>query len=142
MLLKFKKLCDGAKLPEYKTSGAAGMDVFCSDGTFIVDKNTSIILPTGLAVEVPIGYELQVRPRSGLASKGLIILNSPGTIDSDYRGEIKVLVYNLGQNAIEICKGDRIAQFILNRIEQVSVIFTPELNKTERGENGFGSTGK
>lgn len=142
MILKFKRMCSDSKLPEYKTTGASGMDVFYSGDDISIEQNSRCILSTGLAVEVPNGYELQVRPRSGLASQGLIILNSPGTVDSDYRGEIKILAYNLSKNSINIKKGDRIAQFILNKVDQVSVIFVPELSSTERGNGGFGSTGR
>ena len=141
--LKFKKLHPDAVLPSYETAGAAGMDVrACIQGLYAVGSRDRMVIPTGLAVEVPEGYELQCRPRSGLAHKwGLSIVNSPGTIDSDYRGEIKINLVNLGQQAVYIDPGDRIAQLVLAISPRAIVTEVDELSSTDRGAGGFGSTG-
>ena len=139
-----KKLDPSVKLPEYKTIGASGMDLIA----FIrepleLKPQTSCILPTGLAVAFPENYEIQVRPRSGLAAKNSIsILNTPGTIDSDYRGEIKVIIHNHGNRNFIINNGDRIAQMILCPVVKMKLEETIDLPKTIRGQSGFGSTGK
>ena len=139
-----KKLDPSVKLPEYKTIGASGMDLIA----FIrepleLKPQMSCIVPTGLAVAFPENYEIQVRPRSGLASKNSIsILNTPGTIDSDYRGEIKVIMYNHGNRNFVINNGDRIAQMILCPIVKMRLEEAIDLPKTIRGQSGFGSTGK
>ena len=139
-----KKLDPSVKLPEYKTIGASGMDLIA----FIrepleLKPQMSCIVPTGLAVAFPENYEIQVRPRSGLASKNNIsILNTPGTIDSDYRGEIKVIMYNHGNRNFVINNGDRIAQMILCPIVKMKLEESIDLPKTIRGQSGFGSTGK
>ena len=139
-----KKLDPSVKLPEYKTIGASGMDLIA----FIrepleLKPQMSCIVPTGLAVAFPENYEIQVRPRSGLASKNNIsILNTPGTIDSDYRGEIKVIMYNHGNRNFVINNGDRIAQMILCPIVKMRLEEAIDLPKTIRGQSGFGSTGK
>ena len=139
-----KKLDPSVKLPEYKTIGASGMDLIA----FIrepleLKPQMSCIVPTGLAVAFPENYEIQVRPRSGLASKNNIsILNTPGTIDSDYRGEIKVIIYNHGNRNFVINNGDRIAQMILCPIVKMRLEEAIDLPKTIRGQSGFGSTGK
>ena len=139
-----KKLDPSVKLPEYKTTGASGMDLIA----FIrepleLKPQTSCILPTGLAVAFPENYEIQVRPRSGLAAKNSIsILNTPGTIDSDYRGEIKVIIHNHGNRNFIINNGDRIAQMILCPVVKMKLEETIDLPKTIRGQSGFGSTGK
>lgn len=142
MILNFKKLHPDAILPTYKTKGAAGMDVCSVENSFILCHERGVVLVgTGLAVEVPEGFELQVRPRSGLTMLGLAIANSPGTIDADYRGEIRIMLLNHYATPIEIRKGDRIAQLVLAKVERADCMFVPELDETERGSNGFGSTG-
>lgn len=135
---------EGAVIPEYKTSGAAGADIcaFLSEPV-IIKKGSRAMIPTGLFFSIPQGYEIQVRPRSGLAAKnGVTVLNTPGTIDSDYRGEVKVILVNLGDEDFEVKNGERIAQIVVAPVticvfEQVS-----SLDETERGAGGFGSTGK
>ncbi|MBP7512032.1 MAG: dUTP diphosphatase [Bacteroidia bacterium] len=132
------------KLPEYQTSNSAGMDVIAFlSKTIIIEPGNRALVPTGLFIEIPIGYEVQIRPRSGLAFKyGITVLNSPGTIDSDYRGEIKVLLINHGETAFEVNSGDRIAQMVLSKHEEISWELVDELNITDRGSGGYGSTGK
>lgn len=132
------------KLPEYQTSNSAGMDVIAFlSKTIIIEPGKRVLVPTGLFIEIPIGYEVQIRPRSGLAFKyGITVLNSPGTIDSDYRGEIKVLLINHGETAFEVNSGDRIAQMVLSKHEEISWELVDELNITDRGSGGYGSTGK
>ena len=143
MELKFKRLPNGAELPlpEYKTTGAAGMDICAADDLILFDGGWGVV-GTGFSAEIPEGYELQVRPRSGLAaSKGLTVLNAPGTIDEDYRGEIKVILSNSGRNSVAVYRGERIAQLVLAPVTRAVVTEVDELSSTERGENGFGSTG-
>ena len=139
-----KKLDTAVKLPEYKTDGASGMDLvaFLKDAV-IVKPKTSSLIPTGLSVAFSKNYEIQIRPRSGLAAKNNItVLNTPGTIDSDYRGEIKVIIYNHGDTNFIINNGDRIAQMILCPVIKMTLEETNDLPETIRGEGGFGSTGK
>ena len=139
-----KKLDPAIKLPEYKTDGASGMDLvaFLKESVNVKSKTSSLI-PTGLSVAFPKEYEIQIRPRSGLASKNNItVLNTPGTIDSDYRGEIKVIIYNHGNKDFIINNGDRIAQMILTPIVKMELEETLDLPETIRGLGGFGSTGK
>lgn len=133
----------GAVVPEYKTAGAAGADVcaFLSEPLVLV-KGKRVIVPTGLFFEIPEGYEIQVRPRSGLAAKnGVTVLNTPGTIDSDYRGELKIILINLGDEDFTINNGERIAQIILAPVTQASFVPAEKLSDTQRGSGGFGSTG-
>lgn len=132
------------QLPTYETGYSAGMDLRASiDELIIVQPMQRVMIPTGLFIELPIGYEAQVRPRSGLAWKhGLTVLNSPGTIDADYRGEIKVILINLSDEQFDIKDGERIAQMIVAAHERVEWQSTEELQETERGAGGFGSTGK
>ena len=139
-----KKLDPAVKLPIYKTNGASGMDLMAFiKETMIIKPKTSFLVPTGLSVAFSKNYEIQVRPRSGLAAKNNItVLNSPGTIDSDYRGEIKVIIYNYGDNDFIINNKDRIAQMILTPVVKMELEETDNLPKTIRGEGGFGSTGK
>ena len=134
----------GVELPKYETKGSAGMDVRANIKEPITLKSLErILIPTGLKVAIPEGYEIQVRPRSGLAIKhGITMLNTPGTVDSDYRGELKVIVVNLSNEAYTIEPNERIGQFVLNKIEQIEFIEVEELDSTERGEGGFGHTGK
>lgn len=132
-------------LPAYETIGSAGMDVRAMLADSVVLKpGERVIIPTGLYVEIPVGYEIQVRPRSGLAfKKGVTVLNTPGTIDSDYRNQIGVILINLGAEDFTIEPGDRIAQLVLNEVPQinwVSVNSVEELSSTDRGLGGFGST--
>ena len=139
-----KKLSPEVQLPSYKTSGASGMDLMAFiKSSVTVKPKTSSLVPTGLSIAFSEDYEIQIRPRSGLAAKNNIsVLNTPGTIDSDYRGEIKVIVYNHGNNDFFINNGDRIAQMILMPIVKMELEETNDLPKTIRGEGGFGSTGK
>jgi dUTP pyrophosphatase len=131
-------------LPAYETAHAAGMDLKANLTTpLVLNPNERVLVPTGLYMEIPVGFEAQIRPRSGLAFKhGITVLNSPGTVDADYRGEIKVLLINLGTEPFEIKDGERIAQMIIAKHETVSWINTNELTSTERGSGGYGSTGK
>ncbi len=133
----------GAVIPEYKTAGAAGADL-CAllDSPLTIKAGKYAMVPTGLFFEIPQGYEVQVRPRSGLAAKnGVTVLNTPGTIDSDYRGEIKIILINLGESDFTINSGDRIAQMIVAPVTQARFSLSESLSQTERGEGGFGSTG-
>lgn len=142
MKLQFKKAVEDATIPEFKTSGAAGMDV-TSVETVTLNPMEFKIVSTGLQCAIDPGYEVQVRPRSGLACKqGVTVINTPGTVDSDYRGIIGVGLINLSQNTVTINKGDRIAQLVINKIEQPEIEVVTELSETERGAGGFGSTGK
>ena len=131
-------------LPGYETTASAGMDLRANlDVSIIVKPMQRILIPTGLFIELPVGYEAQVRPRSGLAFKfGVTVLNSPGTIDADYRGEIKVILINLSDTDFEIKDGERIAQMVVANHERVEWNQANELLSTERGAGGFGSTGK
>ena len=139
-----KRLDPSVKLPMYKTNGASGMDLIAFINKPInIKPKTSSLIPTGLTVAFSKNYEIQIRPRSGLAAKNNIsVLNTPGTIDSDYRGEIKVIIYNHGNNDFTINNGDRIAQMILAPVVKMELEETSNLPETIRGEGGFGSTGK
>jgi len=130
-------------LPEYKTKGSAGLDLCSSSEDKIIIKSfESKLIPTNLILEIPEGYEGQIRPRSGLAMKyNVTVLNSPGTIDSDYRGEVKVLLINYGKQDFEISFGDRIAQLIISKFEKVQLIEAELVSDTQRGTGGYGSTG-
>ena len=133
----------GVKVPEYKTSGSAGCDV-CAflENEIVLKAGKRAAVPRGLFVSIPEGYEIQVRPRSGLALKnGITVLNSPGTIDSDYRGEICVILINLGDEDFVIRNGDRIAQLVVSSVTQAVFVRSDSLDSTERGASGFGSTG-
>ena len=131
-------------LPRYATPLSAGMDVRANiDEAVILRPLERAMIPTGLSIELPEGYEMQIRPRSGLAAKhGITVLNSPGTIDADYRGEIRVILVNLSNEEFRIEAGERIAQMVVARHEQVEWELTEELAESERGDGGFGSTGK
>ncbi|WP_171234910.1 dUTP diphosphatase [Ruegeria sp. HKCCA6837] len=133
-------------LPSYETAGAAGADVRANlpDGTPIVlEPGQRTLVPTGLRIEIPQGYEIQVRPRSGLALKhGITLPNTPGTIDSDYRGPLGVIVMNAGQDRFEIAHGERIAQLVVAPVVQATFELAEELGETGRGSGGFGSTGR
>jgi len=129
-------------LPNYETIGSAGCDVR-SNHDATISPGRKLLVKTGLYVEIPVGYEIQVRPRSGLAySKGITVLNSPGTIDADYRGEIGVILINHGNEQIFLEKGERIGQLVLNKVEQIEWNSVLVLTDTDRGKGGFGSTGK
>ena len=142
MEIKVKKLSNKAVIPAYQTKEAAGFDLHSIEDVVIKPGERKLI-STGLAFEIPYGYEIQIRPRSGLAYKhGITVLNTPGTIDSDYRGEIKVLLINHSNEDFEIKINERIAQAIIKEVIQANFIEVDELSDTERGKKGFGSTGK
>jgi dUTP diphosphatase len=136
---------EGLQLPSYQSAHAAGLDLVAgltADNPMILPPGARGLVPTGLSIELPPGYEAQVRPRSGLALKhGVTLLNSPGTIDADYRGEVMVLLVNHGAEPFTIRRGDRIAQLIVSSVEHVAVVEVGELGTTTRGAGGFGSTG-
>jgi dUTP pyrophosphatase len=132
---------EGLELPAYATDGAAGMDVLAAEDA-VLPAGGRHAIATGLALAVPDGFELQVRPRSGLALKhGISLPNTPGTIDSDYRGELKIILINLGDLPFEVRRGDRIAQLVLAPVVRATWLKVDELDETHRGEGGFGSTG-
>lgn len=137
---------EGLELPAYETSGSAGMDVRAAlpaGDPLTLKPGARAMVPTGLSVAIPEGYEIQVRPRSGLAARhGLTCLNTPGTIDSDYRGEIKVILINLGAEAFVIQRGERIAQLVLAPVTRLAWSEVDALDETARGAGGFGSTGR
>lgn len=138
--VKIKRLDESLPLPVYQTEGSSGLDLYASKDCILASGSFKMI-PTGVALEIPYGYEGEVRARSGLASKfGIGVLNSPGTIDSDYRGEIKVILFNFGKKDFEIKKGNRIAQLIITKVEKVNLVEADELNTTKRENGGFGST--
>ncbi|HSV96418.1 MAG TPA: dUTP diphosphatase [Spirochaetota bacterium] len=133
----------GAAIPAYQTTGAAGADVFaCVDEPVPIAPGAVALIPTGIAVQIPEGYEAQIRPRSGLALRhGVTCLNTPGTIDSDYRGEVKVILANLGGEAFVVERGMRIAQMVFARVFRAEFIPADSLSRTERNEGGFGHSG-
>ncbi len=137
------QLKDGAKAPVYSSSQAAGADICaCLDNDYILQSGKRAVIPTGIFMQLPVGYEAQIRPRSGLAAKfGITVLNTPGTIDSDYRGEIKIILINLSDEDFIIHHGDRIAQMVIAQHETVTFDVCLSLDDTERGDSGFGSTG-
>jgi dUTP pyrophosphatase len=132
------------QLPEYATSASAGVDLRANlDAPIVLKSLERTLVPTGLFLELPVGYEAQVRPRSGLAFKnGLTVLNSPGTIDADYRGEVKIILVNLSKEDFIINDGERVAQMVIARHEQAEWVQVEQLEETNRGAGGFGSTGK
>ena len=135
---------NGAIVPMYKTAGAAGADLYAylPDGDIVIPKGQFSLIPTGLFFEIPEDYEVQIRPRSGLAAKnGVTVLNTPGTIDSDYRGEIKVILVNLGSEDFTVSNGDRIAQMVVAPVITAYFTFAESLSDTDRGSGGMGSTG-
>jgi dUTP pyrophosphatase len=143
MIVKIMKLHPEVLLPQYSHPGDAGMDLYNMGEEVVLKPLARALLPTGLKVAVPAGYELQVRPRSGMAlKKGLTVLNTPGTIDAGYRGEVGIIVYNASPDeAITIKKGDRVAQVVLKKFEEIEWQVMAELDETSRNEGGFGSTG-
>ena len=138
-----KRLSKEVSLPKYQTNGSSGMDLAAYiDNNMKLEPGRSIIVPTGLSVSIPKGFEIQIRPRSGLAAKqNISVLNTPGTIDADYRGEIKVILINLGDQVFIVENGSRIAQMVVCPIIQARLEEVDELNDTIRGSDGFGSTG-
>jgi dUTP pyrophosphatase len=141
MKLFIKKLKENAVIPSYAREGDAGMDLFSTE-KYLLKSGERILVSTGLAVEIPIGYEMQIRPRSGLAlKKGISLVNTPGTVDSGYRGEIGIIIINHGNEDFEINPGDKVAQAVLNKIETAEIEVVDELSESARGEGGFGSTG-
>lgn len=142
-LQRITDLYNDIPLPEYATEGSSGLDLRAAvENEIIIPKGKVSLVPTNLRVEIPHGYEIQVRPRSGLAAKhGIGVLNSPGTIDSDYRGEVKVILFNFGEEDFVIKRGDRIAQMVLSKVHLAELKLTDDLNASQRGEGGFGHTG-
>ena len=138
-----KRLSKNIPLPKYETEGSSGMDLAANVGQLVeIQPGKSAIIPTGLAVSIPKNYEIQIRPRSGLAAKnGISVLNTPGTIDADYRGELKVILINLSEKKFKIVKGLRIAQMVLCPVVKAILKEVDELEETRRGSGGFGSTG-
>ena len=139
-----KKFDKNIKLPSYETSGSSGMDLVAHMKNKInISPGQTAIVPTGIAIAIPKNYEIQIRPRSGLAAKkGISVLNTPGTVDSDYRGEIKIILINLGKKSFVVKSGDRVAQMILCPVAKGKLWEVKNLPKTVRGKGGFGSTGK
>jgi len=135
--------CLDIPLPRYMSDGASGMDLYAAvEEELLVEPGQVVVVPTGLFIAVPEGYEAQVRPRSGLAAKfGIGVLNSPGTIDSDYRGEVKVILINLGHEPFRIKRGDRIAQMVITPVVRAQWVEVEELDVTARNDGGFGHTG-
>ena len=139
-----KKFDKNIKLPTYKTSGSSGMDLVAYiKNKITINPGKTAMIPTGIAVAIPKNYEIQIRPRSGLAvKKGISVLNTPGTVDSDYRGEIKIILINLSKESFVVKSGDRVAQMILCPVVRAKLKEVKNLPKTIRGKGGFGSTGK
>jgi len=145
--LSFKRISEDftdIPLPHYATEGSSGMDIRAtSDQQIIIESGKVVLVPTNVAVEIPAGYEIQVRPRSGLAAKhGIGLLNSPGTIDADYRGEIKIIIFNFSDKDFTVNSGDRIAQLVLAEVIIAEIDEVATLGSTVRGDGGFGHTGK
>lgn len=145
--IKIKRINPGFNdipLPSYTTEGSAGMDIRAAvENEMVVHPSEIVLVPTNLSVEIQEGFEIQVRPRSGLAIKnGIGILNSPGTIDSDYRGEVKIIIMNFGKEDFLIVRGDRIAQLVVSKVYHAVIEENNELNSSKRGEGGFGHTGQ
>lgn len=144
--IKFKRLSENFNdipLPSYSTEGSSGLDLRAAvEDKIIIKPFETALVPTNLAVEIPEGYEGQVRPRSGLAAKNFVtVLNTPGTIDSDYRGEIKVILTNFGKEDFVVNRGDRIAQLVISKVERAEIVEVQDLNSTKRNQGGFGHTG-
>ncbi len=139
-----KKLDPNVQLPSYKTDGSSGMDLFAFIKNPVkIKPGTSKLIPTGISVAIPINFEIQIRPRSGLAAKSNIsVLNTPGTVDSDYRGEVKIILFNHGKKEFIVNNNDRVAQMVLTPISKVDFDEVEKLPSSLRGEGGFGSTGK
>jgi len=136
------QLTEGATLPSYQTAGAAGLDLCCSED-FTLEPMERKLVSTGVRIAIPAGYEGQVRPRSGLAIRhGISMVNTPGTIDSDYRGELRLILINFGSDAVTFSRGDRIGQLVLCPVSRAQLKVVDGLDITDRGEGGFGSTGR
>jgi dUTP pyrophosphatase len=137
---------EGLPLPRFQSDDASGMDLIAAipaEEPRVLEPGERALIPTGLAIELPSGYEAQIRPRSGLAlENGITVLNSPGTVDSDYRGEIGVILINFGQNPFSVRRGARVAQLVICRVERVAVVRSERLTTSARGPSGFGSTGR
>jgi dUTP pyrophosphatase len=142
-VLRIRRLSPSAQLPRYMTAASSGLDLSAAlEAPLTLDPGARALVPTGLAVELPAGHEGQIRPRSGLAVKhGVTVLNAPGTIDEDYRGEVKVALVNLGREPFTVENGMRIAQMVVARVERVEVVEAERLEATDRGAGGFGHTG-
>ena len=136
-------LKNGASIPDYQTEGAAGADVYALlDEPVVIKQAETVLIPTGIFLEIPFGFEAQIRPRSGLALKnGITFLNSPGTIDSDYRGEVKIIMSNFGKEPFTVTNGMRIAQMVFSKVYRGDFIVTEELKNTKRNDGGFGHSG-
>lgn len=144
LIVKIKKLENfHGEVPQYQSLGASGFDIRAQlAGSVVLNPGERALIPTGLSFEIPLGFEIQARPRSGWAAKsGLTVLNTPGTIDADYRGEVKIIVINLGNEAVTINDQDRCAQLVIAPVYQAQFEVVNELNSTDRGIGGFGSTG-
>ncbi len=141
--IKLQKLSDQFTMPYYASEGSSGLDLFaCIDMEVEISPMSRVLIPTGFAMSLPEGYEAQIRPRSGLAwNHGITVLNSPGTIDRDYRGEVKVMLINLGGEKYIVQPNDRIAQMVIMKVCPTEIVIIPLLESSERGEGGFGSTG-
>ena len=141
--IQIKKLFNEVLTPKYETPGSSGMDIAAHiERDVVINSGDKALIPTGFSLSIPQGHEIQIRPRSGLAAKrGITVLNTPGTIDADYRGEIKVILINLGKDKFTVKKGDRIAQMVVCPVVQVQLEDVQELSLTNRGVGGFGSTG-
>jgi len=135
---------DDVELPKYETLGSSGLDLRAAISEMkIINAGKFALIPTNLSVEIPEGYEIQIRPRSGLAAKhGIGVLNSPGTIDSDYRGELKIILFNFSDSDFVVNRGDRIAQMVVSEVIKANLILSENLEESKRGVNGFGHTGK
>jgi dUTP pyrophosphatase len=136
-------LKNGASIPDYQTEGAAGADVYALlDEPVVIKQAETVLIPTGIFLEIPFGFEAQIRPRSGLALKnGITFLNSPGTIDSDYRGEVKIIMSNFGKEPFTVTNGMRIAQMVFSKVYRGDFVVTEELKNTKRNDGGFGHSG-
>ena len=141
--IQIKKLSNSVSIPKYETSGSSGMDIAAHiENNIIINPGEKALVSTGFSVAIPKGYEIQIRPRSGLAAKkNITVLNTPGTIDADYRGEIKVILINLGKEKFVVKNGERIAQMVVCPVVQANLEEVKELSGTKRGSDGFGSTG-
>ena len=141
--IQIKKLSNSVSIPKYETTGSSGMDIAAHiENNIIINPGEKALVSTGFSVAIPKGYEIQIRPRSGLAAKkNITVLNTPGTIDADYRGEIKVILINLGKEKFVVENGERIAQMVVCPVVQANLEEVKELSGTKRGSSGFGSTG-
>ncbi len=142
IVIKIEKIYDDVQIPSYAHKGDAGLDIYAYEGVCLQPLERKLV-KTGMRIALPPGYEAQIRPRSGLAIKhGLSVLNTPGTIDSGYRGEVGVILVNLSNEIYEVKKGERIAQMVINKVEQARVELVEKVDETERGDGGFGRSGK